>query len=150
MNCNGSNKQLNRDLMIELRKKHNTENQHRHSGNEKRKQQNFLSIPSTSDLPVHVLQPSECSKLVAVLKENSSQQPSIARIHWGNIHVQFNLSEVQNTSTHVDVNAQLLVQGGSVSKTNEFEYGKYAVVIKDQVSWLTDFSALLLIIWGLK
>ncbi|KNE91118.1 hypothetical protein PSTG_15469 [Puccinia striiformis f. sp. tritici PST-78] len=62
------------------------------------------------------LQPSKCSKLVAlIIKENTLQQSSIARMHCWNIQVQFKLSEVRNTSTHVDVYALQLAQGGTVS-----------------------------------
>jgi hypothetical protein len=133
--------QLNHDLMIELCKKHDTENQHHHSGNEKRKQKNFLLAAPTQSKshPDKALQPSECSKLVAlVLKENMSQQSSIARMHRWNIQVQFKLSDVRNTSTHVDVNAQLRVQGGTISETNQLIFGKYGVIIKDKVSCYTN------------
>ncbi|KAA1092269.1 hypothetical protein PGTUg99_011131 [Puccinia graminis f. sp. tritici] len=82
--ANGIDDELNHQLMLELRKKHDTQNRHHHSGNEKRKQKNFLlaaSDRSQSDLDTR-LRPSECSKLVAlVLKENTSQQSSIARMH---------------------------------------------------------------------
>ncbi|KAI7944157.1 hypothetical protein MJO28_011685 [Puccinia striiformis f. sp. tritici] len=137
----GSDYELNHDLMIDLRKKHDTQNRHHHSGNENRKQKNFLLAASNQSQfnlePNGRLQPSECSKLVAlILKENTSQQSSIARMHRWNIQVQFNLSEVRNTSTHVDVNAQLLVQGGTVSKTNELVYGKYAVIIEDMKMYI--------------
>ena len=50
-----------------------------------------------------------------------------------NIQVQFNLSQVHNTSTHVDVNAHLLEQGGQISETNVLSYGKFAVIVKDKV-----------------
>ncbi|KNE88091.1 hypothetical protein PSTG_18514, partial [Puccinia striiformis f. sp. tritici PST-78] len=133
MSPNGFNQQLCHTSMIELRKKHDTENHKTHSGNEIKKQQNFLVTDknqSQSDLP---LQPSECSKLVSLLvKENSSQRTSIDRMHRWNIQVQFKLSEVRNTSTHVDVNAQLHVQCGTISPTNELTDGKYAVIIKDK------------------
>ncbi|KAA1107764.1 hypothetical protein PGTUg99_014711 [Puccinia graminis f. sp. tritici] len=137
MSPDGTEYQLDHELMINLRKKNDTENRNGHSGNEKRKKQNFLLTtpdPTTNlDKP---LQPSNCSKLVAlVLKENTSQQPSIARMHRWNIQVKFNLCEVRNTSTHVDVNAQMLIQGDQISKTNELKYGKYAVIIKDMVSF---------------
>jgi hypothetical protein len=138
LSSDGSNHELNHKLMIELRKKHDTQNRHHHSGNEKRKQQNFLlAAPTSSESNLNQpLKPSECSKLVAlVVKANTSQQTSIARMHRWNIQVQFNLSEVRNTSTHVDLPAQLLVQGGAVSKTNELIYGKYGVIIKDMVSY---------------
>ncbi|PLW18137.1 hypothetical protein PCANC_12692 [Puccinia coronata f. sp. avenae] len=130
----GSNTQLNHQLMLELRKKHYAENCHHHSGNEKRKRQNFLLAPNQSQSDSNKApQPSECRKLVSlVLKENMSQQSSIARMHQWNIQVQFNLSEVQNTSTHVDVSAQMLVQGGAVSKTNELIYGKFGIFIKEK------------------
>ncbi|KAA1122302.1 hypothetical protein PGTUg99_036437 [Puccinia graminis f. sp. tritici] len=136
-NSNGSGHELNGDLMIKLRKQHDTENCNSHSGNEKRKKQSFLlaapnatlSQPTSNTAP----RPSDSSKLVALLlKENTSQQTSIARMHRWNIQVQFNLSEVRNTSTHVNLNAQLLVQSGIVSKTNDLKYGKYAVIIKDK------------------
>ncbi|KAA1121399.1 hypothetical protein PGTUg99_019874 [Puccinia graminis f. sp. tritici] len=139
MGSDGNHHELNRDLMIELRKKHDTQNRNHHSGNEKRKQKNFLLAalgPSQSDSN-KALRPSECSKLVAlVLKENTSQQTSTARMHRWNIQVQFNLSEVRNTSTHVDVNAQLLVQSGAVSKTNQLIDGKYTVIIKDRKMYI--------------
>jgi hypothetical protein len=135
----GHRNKLNHNLMIELRKKHDTKNHNTHSGNEKRKRQNFLLAASNPNLPQSTsniaLQPSEASKLVAlILKENISQQSSIARMHRWDIQVKFNLNEVRNTSTHVDLNAQLLVQGGEVSSTNELKYGKYALIIKDRVS----------------
>jgi hypothetical protein len=135
---NGINQALNCNLMITLRKEHNTENHKTHSGNERKKRQNFL-LP-VSDWPesnldsTQVPQPSECSKLVAlVLKQHSTQQSTIARMHRWNIQVKFNFSKVRNTSTHVDVNAQLLVQGGSVLAENPLTCGKYGVIIKDKV-----------------
>ncbi|PLW08899.1 hypothetical protein PCANC_24324 [Puccinia coronata f. sp. avenae] len=130
----GSDTQLNHQLMLELRKKQNTENCHHHSGNKKQKRQNFLLAPNQSQSDSNKApQPSECSKLVSlVLKENMSQQSSIARMHQWNIQVQFNLLEVQKTSTHVDVSAQMLVQGGAVSKTNELIYGKFGIFIKEK------------------
>jgi hypothetical protein len=66
--------------MIGLRKKHNTENSKTHSGNEKKKRQNFLLSDSKTPQPTSTkkLEPSKCSKLVAlILKENSTQQASI-------------------------------------------------------------------------
>ncbi|KAA1111414.1 hypothetical protein PGTUg99_007611 [Puccinia graminis f. sp. tritici] len=133
----GSKYELNRSLMIDLRKQNDTENRNGHSGNEKRKKQNFLLMaanPSKTNSSETIL-PSDCSKLVAlVLKENTSQQSSISRMHRWNIQVKFNLSEVRNTSTHVDVQTQMLVQGGQITKTNELRYGKYGVIIKDRVS----------------
>jgi hypothetical protein len=143
---NGSDTQLNHQLMLELRKKHNTENCHHHSGNKKQKRQNFLLAPNQSQSDSNKApQPSECSKLVSlVLKENMSQQSSIARMHQWNIQVQFNLLEVQNTSTHVDVSAQMLVQGGAVSKTNELIYGKFGIFIKEKVSFFV-FSLFMLL-----
>ncbi|EHS63750.1 uncharacterized protein PGTG_21842 [Puccinia graminis f. sp. tritici CRL 75-36-700-3] len=53
-------------------------------------------------------------------------------MHQWNIQVQFNFSEVRNTSTHVNVNAQAHVQGDTISPKNELTYGKYAVIIKDK------------------
>ncbi|PLW38590.1 hypothetical protein PCANC_16544 [Puccinia coronata f. sp. avenae] len=95
---NGINQALNCNLMITLRKEHNTENHKTHSGNERKKRQNFL-LP-VSDWPesnldsTQVPQPSECSKLVAlVLKQHSTQQSTIARMHRWNIQVKFNFSK---------------------------------------------------------
>ncbi|OAV91757.1 hypothetical protein PTTG_27875 [Puccinia triticina 1-1 BBBD Race 1] len=42
MSSDGGAHKLNCELMIELRKEHDTQNQHRHSGNEKVKQKNFF------------------------------------------------------------------------------------------------------------
>ncbi|PLW51201.1 hypothetical protein PCANC_11432 [Puccinia coronata f. sp. avenae] len=131
----GSEYNLNVNLMIELRKKHDTENRNRHSGNEIKKKHNFLLTNQSNSN--RALRPSDCSKLVAlVLKNNTSQHSSIARMHRWNIHVQFNLSEVRNTLTHVDVNAQLLVQGGQISETNELKDGKFAVIVKDKKMYI--------------
>ncbi|KNF06627.1 hypothetical protein PSTG_00501 [Puccinia striiformis f. sp. tritici PST-78] len=54
------------------------------------------------------------------------------------MQVQYNLLEMRNTSAHVDVNAQLLVQDGTVFKTYELVYGKYAVITQDMVGSMTN------------
>jgi hypothetical protein len=54
-------------------------------------------------------------------------------MHRWNIQVKFKFSEVRNTSTHVDMNAHLLVQGGAITEENNLTYGKYALIIKDKV-----------------
>ncbi|PLW28843.1 hypothetical protein PCANC_18405, partial [Puccinia coronata f. sp. avenae] len=99
---NGINPALNCDLMNTLRKEHNTDNHKTHSGNERKKQQNLL-LPA-SDRPesnldsTQVPQLSECSKLVAlVLKQHSTQQSTIARMHQWNIQVKFTISENYST-----------------------------------------------------
>ncbi|PLW21867.1 hypothetical protein PCANC_03352 [Puccinia coronata f. sp. avenae] len=139
----GSDSNLNVDLMIELRKKHDTENQNGHSGNEKRKQHNFLLTGQGQSNSDQAPRPSDCRKLVAViLKNKTSKGASIARMHRWNIQVQFNLSQVRNTSTHVDVNAHLLAKGGQISETNVLSDGKFAVIVKDKKMYIGKILAI--------
>jgi hypothetical protein len=137
----GIDEQLKNVLMVQLQKSHDTKNHKSHLGNEKKKRQNFFATnpnaPESNSTKNVRLEPSQCSKLVAlILKENSSQQSSIARMHRWNIQVKFNLSEVRNTSTNVDVSAHMLVQSGAVSPSNKLKFGKYGVIIKDKVCWV--------------
>ncbi|KAA1102950.1 hypothetical protein PGT21_001060 [Puccinia graminis f. sp. tritici] len=122
---------LNNNLMLEMRQEHDSANIGSHSGNQKKKKHAPTLESSTNS------KPRECSKLVSlILKEKSVQSASLSRMHRWNIHLKFNLSNVRNTSTNVSLATQLLATNGAVSKDNELIYGKFAVVIKDQVCHL--------------
>ncbi|EGF99566.1 uncharacterized protein MELLADRAFT_112623 [Melampsora larici-populina 98AG31] len=82
------------------------------------------------------MNPSECSKLVAVVMKSTEVTPTgVSRIHQWNITVKLDLSKhVQNTTSSLDLPTNAIITGGGISKNNPLEHGKFVVIIKNNVS----------------
>lgn len=123
-----------------------------HKGNEKKKRARTLlqadmaeqhrSLDAQEEQGKRI-NPSACSKLVAVLvKGAEGQETSILRMHRWNIHVKLNILEVtRNTSTRLEAITQLHAGQGSISRENPLEFGIFVTMIKNQVCFFLRFDA---------
>lgn len=104
----------------------------KHHGNERAK----VLIENLKSTSINNLNPSECSKLVAVVMKSTEVTPTgVSRIHRWNMTMKLNLSHhMNNTSTSLGLPSHAIISGGGISKQNPIEYEKFVVIIKNGVS----------------
>lgn len=129
-------RKLNNKALIYLRKKHHSQSQ-RHKGNERdRVNTNELQVAVASTSKDGGLDPSACSKIIAVHMKNQQNITSGAeRRHRWNIHVKLNMAGLLTRTSLLGYETlQGLFDGGIISTQNPIEPGKFLILIKNHVS----------------
>ncbi|KAH9814736.1 hypothetical protein DFH28DRAFT_894436 [Melampsora americana] len=117
--------------LLDIRRTNDSQVQ-KHRGNERAR----MNVDQLRNNPGGKLNPSECSKLVAVVMKSKEVTPTgVSRIHRWNIAVKLDLAQqIRNTSTFRDLPSHAILTGGGISQHNPLEYGKFVVIIKNNVS----------------
>lgn len=133
---NGERPSLSTHTLVRLQENHDSQVA-KHKGNKRSNIAREDVYNLTVCPPNTKLNPSQCSKLVAVLMRESHSAPTgVSRIHRWNMSVKLNVSDVlRNTSTRLG-QTEVCFEEGGISKTNPVEHGKFLIMIKNHVSHL--------------
>lgn len=129
---------LHSKALVYLRKRHHSQAQ-RHKGNERdRVDPEELQVAIASTKKDGRLDPSACSKIIAVhMKDQNTISSGAERRHRWNIHVKLNMAGLMTRTSLLGYKAlQGLFDGGIISTQNPIKPGKFVIIIKNHVSFI--------------